>query len=243
MTGVPRNVIEQFYAQHANLNDIPFRNYGAGVFSGGAYNNKVNILGDIAEGRGFAGPDQHKIRNYGMNLRGVGTYQPEYDFGTGERLLTPVTLDSIMGREMNLTNRAGEPIKGFYGPIYREGMKVMHKLGEEVGTADAQPPIWQTAQATLHDNPSYWDSYARVFDDVIHRVADRQGKQPDRVLKELIHGELGEPPNIFAAAPLVPPAGILLGRGLYGGDEGQEGQVGQVGQERDRGGAVNKPIK
>lgn len=224
MTRVPRNAIEAWTLLHHDLNDIPFNRLNAGELIGGAYPNKVKLSGDVAEGRGIMGDTAHKIRNYSLNLHGVGTAEPVYKPGSAgnlERVLSPTTLDSIMAEAMRLRGKDGEPRERFVGPIYREGMKVIDKLGDEVGmaNADTQASIWQTHQGRKYPDDNYSDPYARILDDVINRVAVEQGEDPKRVLADMIHGRR-RPPNIFQAAPLAPLAGILMD--YYGNEEGPQ---------------------
>lgn len=217
-TSVPRNIIEGWWALHHDLNDIPFSRLNAAELTGAAHPNKVKFAGDIAEGRGLMGKEAHKIRNYSLNLHGVGTAKPEYRYlpgGEVERILQPATLDSIMAREMKLRGVSGEPKERFVGPIYRHGVGTINKLGEEVGAAaaDTQAGIWQSAQLAKHGDPVYRDSFARIFDNVINRVAEREGKDPNEVFVDLAHGRK-PPPNIFSGAAIAAPiAGILMDYG------------------------------
>jgi hypothetical protein len=226
-TAVPRNVVEAWNVLWHDINGIPFNKLTTADLTGAAYNNKRDISAAIAEGKGISGEHAHKIRNYSLNLHGSGVGAPEYRTlpnGEVERIITPVTLDSIMAREMRLRNAEGKDKERFVGPTYRSGMEVIHKLGDEVGAggADTQAAIWQRAQLAKHGLPSYTDSYARIFDDVINKVASARGDDPKRVLSNLIHGTGNRPPTYFAAAPLVPPAGIVLS-GAYDRSEPADG--------------------
>lgn len=214
MTSVPRNVIEGWHVLHQDLRGRPINGLSPVELTGGAYHNKVAIAGQAASGEGIMGEGAHKIRNYSLNLHGVGTAQPEYRFQPGgemERILQPATLDSIMAEAMKLRNVKGEPAERFVGPIYRHGVGTINGLGEEVGSAaaDTQAAIWQQHQFAKHGTDVYKDSYARIFDDVIHRVAAQKGEDPKRTLTEMIHGSR-PPNNIYSAAAFLPPAGIAL---------------------------------
>ncbi len=217
MTRPSRAAIEAWHLLHHDINDIPINKLNTGELTGGAYPNKVAISGQIASGEGITGDTAHKIRNYKENLRGVGGAEPEYNYATGERILTPLTLDSIMAEAMGLQKKGGEPSDRFRGPIYREGMKTIHGLGEEVGApgSDTQAAIWQPHQFTKHKDPVYMDPFARIFDDMIQRVAAHNGEHPEKVLDDLVHGTK-RPPNTFARygsdGELLPPPGIAVAK-------------------------------
>lgn len=222
-TAVPRNVIEAWHVLYNDLNGIRMGQLSTGELTGAAHPNKVAISGQIASGEGIKGETAHKIRNYSLNLHGVGTAQPEYKFppgGEAERILSPATLDSIMAEAMKLRNKSGEPSERFKGPIYRHGVGTINGLGEEVGAAaaDTQAAIWQQHQLAKHGTDVYNDSYARIFDDVMHRVARERGEDPNKTMADLVHGKQ-RPPNFFtpeSAAALLPP-GVMLG--LYARDQ------------------------
>ena len=224
-TAVPANVLEAFKVLHHDFHGRPFSGL-EGELTGAARQNKMKISGDIAEGRSF-GPGAHKIRNYALNLKGAGVWEPTYRLGEGgmmERVLSPITLDSIMADAMGLVDKAGNPAERWRGPIYRHGMSIVDDLAEQRGMAgaDAQAAIWQAHQNERHggsgyrgqyerqgSNTAYADTHARILDDVINQKAVELGMDPKRLAADLVNARI-KPSYYGWAAPVVAP-GVVMG--------------------------------
>lgn len=203
-TAVPRNIVEGFHALYNDLHGIPFSKLDPSELTGAAYNNKVMLLGDVAEGRGLTRPSAPKVRNYWGNLKGAGT-EPVYELTTDKgkieprQVRGPVTLDSIMSDAMNY---ARDPESGkakrFVGAPYRSGQDVVYNVADKFGSApaDTQAAIWQAHQFGRHGDDVYTLPYAGIFNDQINRIARETGKHPEKVLEDLLHGR-ERPPNFF----------------------------------------------
>lgn len=207
-TRVPRNIMEGWNLLYHDLNERPFKHLGTDELTGAAYNNKLLLAGDVGEGRGFTSKTGPKVRNYDLNLHGVGTAEPEYSPSTGMLLTQPTTLDSIMAEAMRLKNDSGSPAKRFVGPMYRSGVDTINKLGSEVGAApaDTQAAIWQTHQFGKHGQAVYGDPWARTFDDMIHIVANKKGEDPQKTLADMIHGRERPPNDVYTTADMLAKA-------------------------------------
>lgn len=198
-TNVSGNVREGSVVHHADVNNIPFKSLDQMDLTGAAHNNKKQMALDIAEGRGIIGDGENtrnKVGSFALNLRGVGTAQPEYDFsGKSPRLLkTPVTMDSMMAEAMRYRDKAGNMKERFVNSGYDHAAGIVRNLGEEIGAAgaDTQAGIWLPFQASKHgterQGTDYSGTFASAVDDRIRRTAEIRQQDPKKVLEDLIHG-------------------------------------------------------
>jgi hypothetical protein len=218
MTGVERNTIEALHALHRDLNGMPMSSLTTGELTGGAYKNKVDMLGSVASGEGLTSPGAPKVRNFWNNLRGAGQ-SPQYELVAQDGKIRPVliqppsTIDNIMAQAFNYRHEAPEPgipgdPKRPVGPPYRRLQDVLHNVAEAEGLTDpdAQAAIWQAyqrqkergaqAEAVWRNASAYSMPYAGTFNEVINRIGREKDQHPRQVLEDLLEGRAA-PPNFF----------------------------------------------
>jgi len=198
-TNVSGNVREGSVVYHADQQNIPFKSLDHADLTGAAHHNKKAMSLDVAEGRGIIGDGENtrnKVGSFALNLRGVGTAKPEYDFsGKSPRLLkTPVTMDSMMAEAMRYRDKEGNQKERFTNSAYDHAAGIIRNLGDEAGAAgaDTQAAIWLPFQASKHgqlrQGTDYSGTFASALDDRIRRTAEIRQQDPRKVLEDLIHG-------------------------------------------------------
>lgn len=217
-----RAALESWLIDYHNRHDIPINKLQPWELTGRAYNNKVDLSGNVAKigtddpKAGISGPKAQKIRPYWLNLLGVGGNEPSYTpVGNKlERAQTPVTLDSIMAKPelFRLRDKLAQLKTRFLGPNYTIAQKTIHDVGEKAGGvagSDMQAAPWQTVQFNTHGDPGYALTHTAILNKLIHDIAAKTGEEPAKVFDDLVLSRKKPPTDIYSvAAPLA--AGTTL---------------------------------